>query len=145
MIAVTPFLQPRPEDHINPHLLDSTSPRSSAFSISSTEQHLAAAAASSGHPGSAGTLTLPRSTAHTRTSSTARRTTEASAHEIDRLLESEGEDGVNLIKVVERQDVFHLIHLIRADLRKTIDTHLSWEELSSVDLNFSLVRPLLWA
>ncbi|GAK66767.1 receptor-activated ca2+-permeable cation channel [Moesziomyces antarcticus] len=132
--------QPRPEDPIHPHLLDSTSPRSSAFSISSTEQHLGAA--SSSHPYSAGTLTLPRSGAHTRTSSTGRRTTEASAHEIDRLLESEGEDGVNLIKVVERQDVFHLIHLIRADLRKTIDTHLSWEELTSVDLNFSLVRPL---
>lgn len=116
--------QPGPEDHIPPSLaLPSTSPRDSAFSVSSTEQNLA-----------------PPS--HTRNGSSFRRTTEASAQEIDRLLESEGEDGVNLIKVVERQDVFHLIHEIRNDLRKTIDTHLNWEELTSVDLNFSLVRPL---
>uniref|UniRef100_V5ETU9 Receptor-activated Ca2+-permeable cation channel n=1 Tax=Kalmanozyma brasiliensis (strain GHG001) TaxID=1365824 RepID=V5ETU9_KALBG len=77
-----------------------------------------------------------------RQSSHSKRPTEAYAQELDRLLESEGEDGVNLIKVVERQDVFHLIHEIRSDLRKTIDTHLSWDELNSVDLNFSLVRPL---
>ncbi|PWY99001.1 hypothetical protein BCV70DRAFT_163208 [Testicularia cyperi] len=67
---------------------------------------------------------------------------EVASQEIDRLLESEGEEGTDLIKVVQRQDVFHLIHEIRNDLRTTIDTHLSWEELTSVDLNFSLVRPL---
>lgn len=141
--------QPGPEAYIPPHLvLDATSPRDSAFSISSTEQNLrddtpyrTAPASGSGN----GALRPALSTAGrsaTGNGSHSRRPTEAYAQELDRLLESEGEDGVNLIKVVERQDVFHLIHEIRSDLRKTIDTHLSWEELTSVDLNFSLVRPL---
>ncbi|TKY90318.1 hypothetical protein EX895_000316 [Sporisorium graminicola] len=144
--------QPGPEDHIPPSLaLDARSPRDSSFSSSSTEQqfgvepstgHDAAHAASSGtFPNSRNQALVPPPI-HSRTGSHIRRPTEAYAEELDRLLESEGEDGVNLIKVVERQDVFHLIHQIRSDLRKTIDTHLSWEELTSVDLNFSLVRPL---
>ncbi|KAJ9475391.1 putative Calcium channel YVC1 (putative) [Pseudozyma hubeiensis] len=138
--------QPGPEDHIPPALaLEAPSPRDSAFSFSSTEQHLGAGASNTNSASQTarndtffGTApSVSRNSSHIR-----RPTTEADAQEIDRLLESEGEDGVNLIKVVERQDVFHLIHEIRADLRKTIDTHLSWEELTSVDLNFSLVRPL---
>lgn len=71
-----------------------------------------------------------------------RRWTEESADELDRFLESEGEEGHDMIRIVERQDVFHQIHEIRADIRTTIDTHLSWEELTSVDLNFTIVRPL---
>ncbi|KAJ1018147.1 hypothetical protein NDA16_005013 [Ustilago loliicola] len=141
--------QPGPEDHIPAHLaLDATSPRDSAFSISSTEQNLRDETPyrSGPVPGTGnGTQRLALSMAGrngTGNGSHSRRPTEAYAQELDRLLESEGEDGVNLIKVVERQDVFHLIHEIRSDLRKTIDTHLSWEELTSVDLNFSLVRPL---
>ena len=136
--------QPDPGDHIPPHFALSPSHArrgSSSFSISSTEQHLGIAG-NQGSPDSQGDnagLAPPR---HVRNGSHIRRSAEVSAQELDRLLESEGEDGVNLIKVVERQDVFHLIHQIRSDLRKTIDTHLSWEELTSVDLNFSLVRPL---
>ncbi|SJX65465.1 related to YVC1-vacuolar cation channel [Sporisorium reilianum f. sp. reilianum] len=145
--------QPGPEDHIPPSLaLDARSTRDSAFSISSTEQHLgvgpsagyddAAHAAGSGTFPDSKKQALVAPPTHSRNGSHNRRPTEAYAEELDRLLESEGEDGVNLIKVVERQDVFHLIHQIRSDLRSTIDTHLSWEELTSVDLNFSLVRPL---
>ena len=148
--------QPGPQDHIPPSLaLDAHSPRDSAFSISSTEQHLgvgpqssydaaraAGNAAFSDNSRSSQRQALAVPPTHSRNASHIRRPTEAYAEELDRLLESEGEDGVNLIKVVERQDVFHLIHEIRSDLRKTIDTHLSWEELTSVDLNFSLVRPL---
>ena len=137
--------QPGPDDHIPPALaLDAPSPGDSAFSFSSTEQHLGVGPSSSHHASHASHRHAFPGTAPTtsRTGSHIRRPTEADAQEIDRLLESEGEDGVNLIKVVERQDVFHLIHEIRSDLRKTIDTHLSWEELTSVDLNFSLVRPL---
>ncbi|CDU22040.1 related to YVC1-vacuolar cation channel [Sporisorium scitamineum] len=144
--------QPGPEDHIAPSLaLDARSPRDSAFSLSSTEQHLAVAPQTgydAAHAAGSGTFpdsnkqALVAPPTHSRNGSHIRRPTEAYAEELDRLLESEGEDGVNLINVVERQDVFHLIHQIRSDLRKTIDTHLSWDELTSVDLNFSLVRPL---
>ncbi|PWN53876.1 hypothetical protein IE53DRAFT_90894 [Violaceomyces palustris] len=67
---------------------------------------------------------------------------EASNYETEPLLEAEGEDGLDLMNVVDKQDVFHLIHIIRKDIRCTIDTHLTWEELTSVDLNFSIVRPL---
>lgn len=141
--------QPGPEDHIPAHFaLGATSPRDSAFSISSTEQNLRdetqygrMTASGAGNGIQRPALSTAGRNA-TGNGSHNRRPTEAYAQELDRLLESEGEDGVNLIKVVERQGVFHLIHEIRGDLRKTIDTHLSWEELTSVDLNFSLVRPL---
>ncbi|KAN0063921.1 hypothetical protein ACQY0O_003527 [Thecaphora frezii] len=70
------------------------------------------------------------------------RSAQSSIQGFDRLIESDGDDGVDLLKVVERQDVFHMIQGIRRDLRTTIDTHLTWEELTSVDLNFTIVRPL---
>ncbi|SNX87554.1 related to YVC1 - vacuolar cation channel [Melanopsichium pennsylvanicum] len=142
--------QPGPHDHIpSQFALETTShPDDSAFSMSSTEHHLGRTTYNAAR--TAGTGAFPGSKTNQglvppnigRNSSHIRRPTEASAQDLDRLLESEGEDGVDLIKVVERQDVFHLIHEIRSDLRNTIDTHLSWEELTSVDLNFSLVRPL---
>lgn len=117
--------QQESEDHLTPH--QAPRPRSADSAHSGTIEHTSVASnAEIRHP----------HTHHTR------RMTEADAQHIDQLLESEGEEGVDLIGIVERQDVFHLIHLIRDDLRKTIDTHLTWEELTSVDLNFSLVRPL---
>ncbi|KDN53254.1 hypothetical protein K437DRAFT_253272 [Tilletiaria anomala UBC 951] len=48
----------------------------------------------------------------------------------------------DLFLQVERQRTYPLIHLIHQDVKRTIDTHLTWEELTSVDLNFALVRPL---
>ncbi|KAK0550543.1 hypothetical protein OC846_002391 [Tilletia horrida] len=58
------------------------------------------------------------------------------------LLESSGSDGIDLVKTVENLSVWPLIHWVRRVVLNTIDTALSWEELTSVDLNFAIVRPL---
>ncbi|EAU85471.1 hypothetical protein CC1G_06372 [Coprinopsis cinerea okayama7 len=45
----------------------------------------------------------------------------------------------NLAKV----KVFPLIPALRKDVTKTIDSALSWEQLTAADINFSIVRPLV--
>ncbi|UZJ56338.1 hypothetical protein CBS101457_005658 [Exobasidium rhododendri] len=48
----------------------------------------------------------------------------------------------DLPKRCSRESIFPLLHVIRQDVRSTIDTHLDWSELTSLDLNYSIVRPL---
>ncbi|PWN40542.1 hypothetical protein IE81DRAFT_325478 [Ceraceosorus guamensis] len=50
--------------------------------------------------------------------------------------------GALLLEECATQSVYPLVHTIRSDVRATIDSHLSWEELTGVDLNFTIVRPL---
>ncbi|KAJ6513410.1 receptor-activated Ca2+-permeable cation channel [Mycena sanguinolenta] len=39
--------------------------------------------------------------------------------------------------------VFPLIHAIKEDVKKTIDTALSWDQLTASDINFTIVRPIV--
>ncbi|KAE8182300.1 hypothetical protein CF335_g8672 [Tilletia laevis] len=64
------------------------------------------------------------------------------ATESDPLLEATGADGLDLVKAVEKQAVWPILHWVRRIVLNTIDTALTWDELTSVDLNFAIVRPL---
>ncbi|KAK0530747.1 hypothetical protein OC835_003905 [Tilletia horrida] len=64
------------------------------------------------------------------------------ASETTPLLEAAGADGIDLVKTVEKQSVWPILHYVRRLVLNTIDTALSWDELTSVDLNFAIVRPL---
>lgn len=55
---------------------------------------------------------------------------------------SRGEDASRLIATIETTPVYPLLQLIRSDVRLTIDTGLTWEELTGHELNFAVVRPL---
>lgn len=39
--------------------------------------------------------------------------------------------------------IFPLLQVVREDVRATIDTHLEWQELTSLDVNYAVVRPLV--
>lgn len=41
-----------------------------------------------------------------------------------------------------QESVFPLLQTVRNDVRATIDTHLDWVELTSLDVNYAVVRPL---
>ncbi|PWN29012.1 hypothetical protein BDZ90DRAFT_231015 [Jaminaea rosea] len=58
--------------------------------------------------------------------------------------DGEGGDGEasRLMATIETTPVYPLLQLIRGDVRLTIDTGLTWEELTGHELNFAVVRPL---
>ncbi len=47
-----------------------------------------------------------------------------------------------LYTLARAQRTYLLLHLLHSDVKRTIDAHLTWDELTSVDLNYALVRPL---
>lgn len=46
----------------------------------------------------------------------------------------------NLPQRCQVEAIFPLLHVIRQDVRSTIDTHLDWNELTSLDLNCTFAR-----
>ncbi|PWN97667.1 hypothetical protein FA09DRAFT_330328 [Tilletiopsis washingtonensis] len=63
--------------------------------------------------------------------------------ETDPLLETGAQsDSDSLALRCRRVSIYPMAHLIRRDIRGMIDTALSFDELHSVDVNFTVVRPL---
>ena len=55
--------------------------------------------------------------------------------ENDPLLDPENTNQANLPERCREESIFPLLQVIRQDVRATIDTHLDWDELTSLDLN----------
>jgi hypothetical protein len=58
--------------------------------------------------------------------------------ETDPLLDPENNNDEHQRDLPHRcaqESIFPLLHIIRQDVRSTIDTHLDWDELTSLDLN----------
>lgn len=74
-------------------------------------------------------------------------------HETDPLLGTQvqggdgGEDDIDAASAIPRRcaraSVFPLLQRVRDDVRSTIDTHLEWHELTALDINYAVVRPLV--
>jgi hypothetical protein len=55
--------------------------------------------------------------------------------ETDPLLDPENTQQRDLPRRCREESIFPLLQVIRQDVRATIDTHLDWDELTSLDLN----------
>lgn len=55
--------------------------------------------------------------------------------ETDPLLDPESNQQQDLPQRCQAESIFPLLQVIRQDVRATIDTHLDWDELTSLDLN----------
>ncbi|MCO5598634.1 hypothetical protein L7F22_052731 [Adiantum nelumboides] len=50
--------------------------------------------------------------------------------------------AADLPKKCSEESIFPLLQKVRDDIRATIDTHLDWNELTAIDVNYAVVRPL---
>lgn len=50
--------------------------------------------------------------------------------------------AADLPRKCSEESIFPLLQKVRDDVRATIDTHLDWNELTAIDVNYAVVRPL---
>ena len=50
--------------------------------------------------------------------------------------------AADLPRKCSEESIFPLLQKVRDDIRATIDTHLDWNELTAIDVNYAVVRPL---